>query len=170
MSYATPSSNETKSSGHHVARDVARASDTTDRAGEGRGRLYDPPIDCRVCWLFFAIFRARMEKICRIAPLGRIVLIRADTASPTTWCAGLRHRIGWDDMAGSRQDKRQIDCRVGWLFPLILREDGKNLSYSPHRSNRTDSSGHRVAHNAVRGFEALGWAGEGHGWRDKPPI
>ena len=119
---------------------------------------------------FFALFRARMEKICRIAPLGRIVLIRADTASPTTWCAGLRHRIGWDDMAGSWQDKRQIDCRVGWLFPLILREDGKNLSYSPHRSNRTDSSGHRVAHNAVRGFEALGWAGEGHGWRDKPPI
>ena len=41
-----PSVKLTESSVRRVARDVARGLDATDRAGEGCGRLEDPPIDC----------------------------------------------------------------------------------------------------------------------------
>ena len=44
------------------------------------------------------------------------------------------------------------------------------MAYAPPCSNQSKSSGHRVAHNAVRGFEAPGRAGEGHGRQDEPPI
>jgi hypothetical protein len=46
LTHAPPCSNKTKSSGHRVSHDVARSSDATDRAGEGRGRLDGRPIDC----------------------------------------------------------------------------------------------------------------------------
>ena len=44
------------------------------------------------------------------------------------------------------------------------------MAYAPPCSNQSKSSGHRVAHNAMRGFDASDRAGKGHGLQDEPPI
>jgi hypothetical protein len=84
-----------------------------------------------VVWVgFFPLFRARMEKICRTAPIGQIVPIQADIASPTMQCAGLRRRAGRGrDMAG--RTSLQFDCCVVGLFFALFREKDGSGCHTP---------------------------------------
>ena len=54
-------------------------------------------------------------------------------------------------------------------MPYFARGWKKSVICS-RQSNRTDTSLPRIAHDAVRGYEAQDWAGEGHVWQDEPPI
>ena len=83
---------------------------------------------------------------------------------------------GFDASDRAREGRGQlddppIDCRV-WVgfFSPYFGQGCKRIPYAPRRSNRTESSGHRISNNVVRGFEASEREGEGRGQLDGPPI
>jgi len=157
MPYAPSCSNQTRLSGHRVVQDVVRGFEALDRVGEGHGWQNEPQIDCRVGVRFCLILHEDGKNL-SYAPVSQIGPIRAYPASHTMRCADTRRRIGRGrDMSG-RTSLRLIVVWLG-VSPYFARR-WKNLSYGPRRSNCTDSSKHRSAHDAARRFEAPGWAGE----------
>ena len=122
MPCAPPCSNQTKSRGRLIEQDAARGIDASDRVGEGRGQLNDPPIDCRVWVGFFLPYFARGWKQMPCAP---------PCSNQTEWSGRLIAQDaarGFDASDRAREGRGQlddppIDCRVwvGFFSPYFER-------------------------------------------------